>query len=77
MTHPRSKQEVLVSLDKVVFAQYSLMGRRTFLYTIKTKPGDTSKPLIAKFSYQVCTRKAEQDLVAVAEAFGRGRRPRA
>lgn len=76
MMHPQSKQEVLVSLDKPVFTQYSLMGRRTFLYTIKTKPGDTSQSLIAKFSYQVCTRKAEQDLVAVARRAGVNHLPR-
>ncbi|KAF7798384.1 hypothetical protein EIP86_009605 [Pleurotus ostreatoroseus] len=76
LTHPRAKREVTVTLEKPMFAQYALMGRRTFLYTIKTNSKISSKPLIAKFSYQACTRKAEQDLVAVARRAGVKHLPR-
>ncbi|KAF7798369.1 hypothetical protein EIP86_009590 [Pleurotus ostreatoroseus] len=76
MTHIRSKLETAVTLVDSLFTQYALMGRRTFLYSIKTRPIAASKPLIAKFSWQVCTRKAEQDLVAAARKAGVKHLPR-
>ncbi|KAJ3552550.1 hypothetical protein NM688_g4094 [Phlebia brevispora] len=76
MTHPVSKTDVTVTLSKSLFTQYTLTGRRSFLYTIKTTPSVSSKDMIMKFSYQVCTRKAEQDLVAIARTAGVKHLPR-
>ncbi|KAJ3531015.1 hypothetical protein NM688_g7634 [Phlebia brevispora] len=76
MTHPLQNKKVTVTLDKSLFTQYTLTGRRSFLYTIKTTPTVSSKDMIVKFSYQVCTRKAEQDLVAIARKAGVKHLPR-
>ncbi|KAJ3543285.1 hypothetical protein NM688_g5874 [Phlebia brevispora] len=76
MTLPVSKTKVAVTLQKPLFTQYTLTGRRSFLYTIKTTTGMSTKDMIIKFSYQVCTRKAEQDLVSIARTAGVKHLPR-
>ncbi|PSR74565.1 hypothetical protein PHLCEN_2v9742 [Hermanssonia centrifuga] len=70
MRLPISKEKVLVTLGKPIFTQYNLVGRRTFLYEIKTDSETLTKPMVAKFSYQVTTRKAEQKLLRRAMKAG-------
>ncbi len=50
--------------------QYGIVGRRTFLYRIKTNTVVVQTPLVVKFSYQVITLQREQDLVEVARKAG-------
>ncbi|PSS34143.1 hypothetical protein PHLCEN_2v1811 [Hermanssonia centrifuga] len=75
ITLPKSKEEVLATLQKPVFTQYSLVGRRTFLYVIKTNSRKLKKPMVAKFSYQVTSRMREQDIIKVARDAGVGHLP--
>ncbi|PSS38067.1 hypothetical protein PHLCEN_2v98 [Hermanssonia centrifuga] len=70
MVPPDTKEPVKVTLGKPVFTQYGLVGRRTFLYRIKTNTVVAQTPLVIKFSYQVVSRKREQDLVEVARKAG-------
>ncbi|PSR72849.1 hypothetical protein PHLCEN_2v11286 [Hermanssonia centrifuga] len=71
----RTGERVTITLGDPIFSQYSLVGRRTFLYAIKTKSKTLRKPLIAKFSYQVTTRMPEQDFVEIAREAGVGHLP--
>ncbi len=66
MTLPKTKVKVRITLQDPIFTQYSLVGRRTVLYAIKTNSRKHKKPMVAKFSYQVTTRDREQDFVEVA-----------
>ncbi|THG93932.1 hypothetical protein EW026_g7428 [Hermanssonia centrifuga] len=67
-TLPRKgRSNVRVTLTKPVFTQYSLVGRRTFVYDIRTSSVVSKEPLVVKLSYQVASRKAEQDLLALAK----------
>ncbi|THG96259.1 hypothetical protein EW026_g5535 [Hermanssonia centrifuga] len=75
ITLPKSKEEILATLKKPVFTQYSLVGRRTFLYVIKTNSPKLKNPMVAKFSYQVTSRKREQDIIEVASNAGVGHLP--
>ncbi|THG98252.1 hypothetical protein EW026_g3909 [Hermanssonia centrifuga] len=75
ITLPKSKEEILATLQKPVFTQYSLVGRRTFLYVIKTNSRKLKKPMVAKFSYQVTSRMREQDIIKVARDAGVGHLP--
>ncbi len=68
-------EKVTITLGDPIFSQYSLVGRRTFLYAIKTKSKTLRKPLIAKFSYQVTTRMPEQEFVEIAREAGAGHLP--
>ncbi|THG94234.1 hypothetical protein EW026_g7196 [Hermanssonia centrifuga] len=70
MRLPITKEKVLITLGKPIFTQYNLVGRRTFLYEIKTDSKTLTKPMVAKFSYQVTTRKAEQKLLRRAKKAG-------
>ncbi len=70
MTLPEDGSKVRVTLQDPVFTQYSLIGRRTFLYVIKTNSRKVKKPMVAKFSYQVTSRKREQDILEVAREAG-------
>ncbi|PSR97091.1 hypothetical protein PHLCEN_2v4372 [Hermanssonia centrifuga] len=70
MTMPKTNEQITLTLQDHIFTQYSLVGRRTFLYAIKTNSKTLKKPLIAKFSYQVTTRRAEQELVEIAHKAG-------
>ncbi|PSR75732.1 hypothetical protein PHLCEN_2v8916 [Hermanssonia centrifuga] len=70
MVPPDTVEPVKVTLGKPVFTQYGLVGRRTFLYRIKTNTVVAQTPLVIKFSYQVVSRKREQDMVEVARKAG-------
>ncbi|THH01962.1 hypothetical protein EW026_g802, partial [Hermanssonia centrifuga] len=70
MTMPETNEQVILTLQDHIFTQYSLVGRRTFLYAIKANSKPLKKPLIAKFSYQVTARRAEQELVEIARKAG-------
>lgn len=61
---------VRLKLQKFIFAQYVLQGRRTFLYDAQATPVVSKNGLIVKFSYQASTRTPEQDLVAIARKAG-------
>ncbi|PSR76325.1 hypothetical protein PHLCEN_2v8557 [Hermanssonia centrifuga] len=67
--HPETSENIHVTLEDPIFAQYVLVGRRTFLYGIRTSPVQRKK-LIIKFSYQVRARQAEQELVKKACSAG-------
>ncbi|KAJ3557709.1 hypothetical protein NM688_g1320 [Phlebia brevispora] len=67
MPHPVTKQQISVTMDQCIFAQYILIGRRTFLYTVDTDPMISKNKLIMKVSYQVTTRRKEYELVALAK----------
>ena len=67
----KTNNEVQVKLVKHIFTQYSLVGRRTFLYTANVD--DTASPLedvVVKFSYQALTRDPEQGFVKKARDAG-------
>ncbi|KAJ3554595.1 hypothetical protein NM688_g3026 [Phlebia brevispora] len=66
INHPTTKEDVGIELDESIFAQYGLLGRRTFLYTIETDRVVSAKKMIIKFSYQVATRQPEHTLVEIA-----------
>ncbi|KAJ3552549.1 hypothetical protein NM688_g4095 [Phlebia brevispora] len=68
--HPTSDQPIRIILKRPLFAQYVLQGRRTFVYTIETSPATPATDLIAKFAYQVHTRKSEHELVTIARKAG-------
>ncbi len=70
MLMPETNERVTLTLQDNIFTQYSLVGRRTFLYAIKTNSKTLKKPLIAKFSYQVTAWRAEQELVEIARKAG-------
>ena len=61
-----TSRQVEVTLDQSIYAQYVLVGRRTFLYSV-AKTSQTAQDLIMKFSYQVITRAKEEDIVAEAK----------
>ncbi len=52
-------EDVQITLQDSVFSHYVLAGRRTFVYAIKTSTKISDDELIAKFSYQVNTRRQE------------------
>ncbi|THG98171.1 hypothetical protein EW026_g3983 [Hermanssonia centrifuga] len=70
MRLPITKEKVIVTLVKPIFTQYNLVGRRTFLYEIKTDSETLTKTMVAKFSYQVTTRQPEQKLLRRASKAG-------
>ncbi|THG94519.1 hypothetical protein EW026_g6975 [Hermanssonia centrifuga] len=70
-----SKQMVRVTLTEPCFTQYNLVGRRTFLYDIKTDTVISKKPLVVKLSYQVVTRKREDQLLTRAKKAKVGHLP--
>ena len=63
---PLTSERVEVTLDQSIYAQYVMVGRRTFLYSV-AKNSRTAQDLIMKFSYQVTTRAKEEDIVAAAK----------
>ena len=75
LKHPTSDQQICVTLGDHVFTQYSLTGRRTFVYKADTTPSVTSERLIIKFSFQVTTRTPEHELVSLARDAGVGHLP--
>lgn len=68
--HPIDKRRIRIKLQDHIFSQYTLLGRRTFLYDAQTTPVISKNGLIIKFSYQASTRTPEQDLVAIARKAG-------
>ncbi|PSR82193.1 hypothetical protein PHLCEN_2v6116 [Hermanssonia centrifuga] len=70
MIIPKTQEQVKVTLGKPIFTQYGIVGRRTFLYRIKTDTVVVQTPLVIKFSYQVITLQREQELVEVALKAG-------
>ncbi|THH00125.1 hypothetical protein EW026_g2350 [Hermanssonia centrifuga] len=75
MTRPRRKGVVRVTLKAPIFAQYGLVGRRTFLYKIETNSVIADTPLVVKISYQVVGRKPEHDVLAIANKARVGHLP--
>ncbi|THG92664.1 hypothetical protein EW026_g8316 [Hermanssonia centrifuga] len=75
MTRPRRKGVVRVTLKAPIFAQYGLVGRRTFLYKIETNSVIANTPLVVKISYQVVGRKPEHDVLAIANKTRVGHLP--
>lgn len=73
---PINKGTVRLKLQKPIFAQYVLLGRRTFLYDAQATPAISKSGSIVKFSYQASTRTPEQDLVAIAREAGVKHLPR-
>ena len=63
-------QNVRVTLDSELFTQYSLVGRRTTVYSVKTEPKISDSPLIIKISMQPTLRTPEHELVAEARSKG-------
>lgn len=67
---PNNERRIRIKLQDHIFSQYSLLGRRTFLYNAQTTPMISRNGLAVKFSYQASTRVPEQDLVAIARQAG-------
>ena len=66
---PEKWKAVSITLDEPIFTQYTLTGRRTFVYHVYSDPpidSVTSKNVL-KLSYQVSSRKSEETLVAHAK----------
>ncbi|KAJ3529498.1 hypothetical protein NM688_g7847 [Phlebia brevispora] len=63
-------QDVHLTLQDSVFTQYVLAGRRTFVYTVKTRPSISKRKLIVKLSYQVTRRWKEHELIETAAKAG-------
>ncbi|KAJ3549206.1 hypothetical protein NM688_g5202 [Phlebia brevispora] len=63
-------KDIHLTLQDSVFTQYILAGRRTFVYTVRTRPQLSKGNLIAKLSYQVTTRWEEHQLIDKAAAAG-------
>ena len=71
----RSRKIANVTLQDPLFTAYTLVGRRTFLYTAEASPPVARRPIAVKFSYQATTRAKEQDLVERARNAGVGHLP--
>lgn len=71
-----SEKDMSITLTQPVFTQYSLSGRRTFVYNIDPNRAISDEEMIVKLSYQVSTRKPEQDLVMIARKAGVEHLPR-
>ena len=63
-----SSSDVRITLQEPLYSQYTLVGRRTFVYKAcaAQAEGLKGKKLIVKFSYQVKTRQREQDMLRIA-----------
>ncbi|KAF7797013.1 hypothetical protein EIP86_008205 [Pleurotus ostreatoroseus] len=69
-------KEISITLKEPIFTQYSLSGRRTFVYNVERNRDISDEDMIIKMSYQVSTRTREQDLVAIARKAGVEHLPR-
>ncbi|KAI0791838.1 hypothetical protein C8Q75DRAFT_56932 [Abortiporus biennis] len=69
MGHTKYK-DVEVTLGKPIFSQRNLVGRRTLVYNITTKPTISDGDLVLKMSWQVCTRSSEADILNQAKDKG-------
>ncbi|KAJ3534416.1 hypothetical protein NM688_g7142 [Phlebia brevispora] len=72
--HPTTGKRIRITLKDSLYTQYVLLGRRTFTYTMKA-PSISKSDLIAKFAYQVNTRRPEHELVTIARGAGVGHLP--
>ncbi|PSR72315.1 hypothetical protein PHLCEN_2v11809 [Hermanssonia centrifuga] len=77
MTQSGRKGVVRVTLKTPIFSQYSLVGRRTFLYDIETSSIVADTPLVVKMSYQVVGRMPEHKILAIAHKAKVGHLPKA
>ncbi|THH00114.1 hypothetical protein EW026_g2348 [Hermanssonia centrifuga] len=77
MSQPSRKGTVRVTLKAPIFSHYSLVGRRTFLYDIKTSSCVADTPLVVKMSYQVVGRMPEHKVLAIAHKAKVGHLPKA
>lgn len=75
MRHPKTNRKIRVTLEDSIFTQYTLTGRRTFLYEAVTSPAISLRRLVIKFSYQVTTRPKEHELLEHARDAGVGHLP--
>lgn len=69
------RKRIKIALRLPLNIQYTLTGRRSFVYTARIASkskltGSEDGNLIVKFSYQVSTRTAEDELVAAAHECG-------
>ncbi|KAJ3531482.1 hypothetical protein NM688_g7568 [Phlebia brevispora] len=71
----QATRDIQVTLQESVFSQYVLLGRRTFVYTVKTEPPISSSEHIIKISYQVNTRRKEPELLKLARKAKVGHLP--
>ncbi|CAL1712042.1 unnamed protein product [Somion occarium] len=69
MEHPDGGN-IEVTMGEEIFTQYSLVGRRTNVYNIKTSPGVADCDLVIKMSFQPVCRHPEQDILRLAENAG-------
>lgn len=68
-TDPYTKYNVCITLLHFIFAAYAMTGRRTFVYAAIANPDiSNGLPLIAKFSYQLVTRRKEHEIVELARS---------
>ena len=70
VTNPQTGNEVDLMLDRSVFTAYGLVGRRTFLYKMHKNLALCGEETVGKFSYQVVSRRKEEELVALARSKG-------
>lgn len=75
--HPTTGERLDITLDKLLFSQYVLVGRRTFLYSAKSNVAICKSGIAVKFSYQALTRTPEQQLLSVAAQAGVKHLPKA
>ncbi|KAJ3558598.1 hypothetical protein NM688_g828 [Phlebia brevispora] len=68
-------RDIHLTLQDSVFTQYIVAGRRTFVYTVKTRPDISKGKLIVKLSYQVTRRWKEHELIDKATKAGVGHLP--
>ncbi len=68
--HPESGKRFKITLKDSLYTQYILAGRRTFAYTMDTSPKLSKQGLMAKFSYQVNSRRPEHEFIDIAREAG-------
>ncbi|KAI0324057.1 hypothetical protein GY45DRAFT_469330 [Cubamyces sp. BRFM 1775] len=63
-----------VTFEECVYSQYALVGRRTVVYAARADPPfagqGPAERIVAKLSYQVTSRRAEDELIAAAQEKG-------
>ncbi|KAL4242559.1 hypothetical protein ABKN59_011921 [Abortiporus biennis] len=69
MNHAKHKN-VTVTLGAPIFSQNSLVGRRTLVYNITTKPRISNGDLVLKMSWQICRRLSEVHILNQATDHG-------
>ena len=68
----KDKQNIRLTLENLLFAQYSIVGRRTFVYEVAPDNAAAfgGRKVVAKFSQQVATRTSEAVLLKKATDAG-------